>query len=349
MIECKSEEGKMEVIKVENKDLEEWDRFVSLKGTLLQSWQWGEIKAHFGWKPFYLVVREKKEWVVSALVLSYFLPFVKRSFFYIPEGPIIYPKDEEGLTQEALRMLLSRIKQLAQEERAIFLRVEPISFPVKLLVKSGFKKAFEDLQPKTRLWIDLTKSEKELFAQMKHKGRYNIKIAQKNGVNIQETTDLKMLDTFYRLYQESARRDRFSTRPKQYFQVLFQTLTKHNFASFFFAFWNQSPLAVALVTFFGQFASYLYGGTSNRLRNLMASYLLHWEVIKRAKKRSCRIYDLGAISPTHEPTHPWSGLREFKEKFGGEEIQLLGAYDLVYRPFSYNLLEIIEKIRREKR
>ena len=70
------------------------------------------------------------------------------------------------------------------------------------LAKSGYIKAFEEMQPEHTLMIDLSKSESDILSQMKQKGRYNIKIAEKHGVKV-STGEVK---DFYRLYQTMAKR-----------------------------------------------------------------------------------------------------------------------------------------------
>jgi lipid II:glycine glycyltransferase (peptidoglycan interpeptide bridge formation enzyme) len=337
----------MEVIEIQEDQKEIWNNFIKENGTLLQSWEWGDFKSEFSWKPFRLAVVENNNWLLAASVLCKALPLSK-SFLYIPEGPA-FAKASAG--KPALKLLLSKIKEIAERENAIFLKIEPF-LPnstiqqINNLTDLGFRKSFEDIQPDHRLWIDLTKSKEEILDEMKHKGRYNIKLAQRKGVIIKETNDPKMLDVFYSLYAQTGKRDRFSIRPKIYFQKLFDMFIKTGYAKLFIAFFKKQPLAAIVVTCFGKYTNYLYGASSLEHRELMASYLIQWEAIKKAKEKGCQIYDFGAIAPT-EIRHPWSGLREFKMKFGGRQVDLPGCYDLVYKPLWYSLFKAIEKIRRK--
>jgi len=153
-----------------------------------------------------------------------------------------------------------------------------------------------------------------------------------------------MLDKFYSLYKETALRNNFSARPKSYFKELFHFLTTTNYGFFYWGYWQKKLLSVVLITFFGKYATYLYGASSSEHKELMAPYLLQWQAIKQAKKRGCSIYDMGAIAP-FSGKHPWSGLRGFKIKFGGKEIELPGCFDFVYRPIQYTLFAFIERYR----
>jgi lipid II:glycine glycyltransferase (peptidoglycan interpeptide bridge formation enzyme) len=109
---------------------------------------------------------------------------------------------------------------------------------------------------------------------------------------------------------------------------------------------DQTPVASVIISFYKEKAIYLFGGSSDEHKNLMAPYLLQWEAINTAKKMACIKYDFFGIAPPNKPNHPWRGVTDFKKKFGGEEIETLGSWDLILQPFEYNLFKIAEKIRR---
>ncbi len=343
----------MEAIYIEEQDKKTWNDFVKKNGTLLQSWQWGELKEKFSWKPYRISIKNDRKWILAAQILCYPLPLSK-SFLYVSEGPVFAENTSESEKFKVLEILIDEIKNITQKEKSIFLRLEPFleketdfgEYLKEKLLKLSFIDAFEDLQPQYRLWIDLGKSEDELLAQMKHKGRYNIKIAQKHNVNIIQTNDEKMLDKFYQLYLETAKRDNFSPRPKDYFENLLKLLGKENIRMYF-AMYKNIPISSIWVTQFGKYAVYLYGATSSEYRETMSSYLIQWQAIKDAKKGDKKIYDLAAIAPSNEK-HKWSGLRDFKMKFGGRQVNLMGCADLVYSKFWYNLFKVAERMRRNE-
>lgn len=336
----------MKVYQIKENQKTSFNDFVKKHGTLLQSWEWGEFKSKFGWRPYRLIVEDKGEAVLAISLLAKSL-FLGKSFLYAPEGPVVTPKISISALRHYLNKLLVGINKITEKEKAILLRFEPLTESLaEVMVQNNFIKSFEDIQPKIRLWIDLSKTEEEILKQMKHKGRYNIKIAQKRGVIISKLNDTSMLDVFYSLYIESAKRDHFTPRPKKYFKELIDLLKENKIGILIFAFYKKIPLGAAIVTFWGQYASYLYGGSSSAYREVMPFYLLQWEAIKEAKKRGCRIYDFGGISPAGQEGHIWAGLRQFKTRFGGEEKILPGCFDLVYDKFSYMVFKITEKIRR---
>lgn len=301
--------------------------------SLLQSKYWANFKKKYGW-----IVHK----VGKVRVFEKKLPFGK-SFFYIPE----VSSDQHSMF--GIKELLKKIKPLAKKRKAIFLRIEPLEEDKRIkniFQRANLKRAFEEIQPWYRQWIRLDKPEDKILKDMKSKGRYNVRLAKRKGVKIIKSESPKDIEILYKLYKETAMREGFPPRPKKYFINLFYELfTKRN-SMFFIAMYQGKPISALFVTFYGKIASYLYGGSSARNRNVMASYLAHWEAIKEAKKRGMEIYDMLAIAPREDEKHKHYGLRRFKQQFGGRQVNLVGGWDKVYSKFWYFWFKIAEKIRK---
>ena len=97
-------------------------------------------------------------------------------------------------------------------------------------------------------------------------------------------------------------------------------------------------LAAGLVLFFGNTATYLYGGSSSENRNLMAPYAMHWQAIRRAKERGCRWYSFGAVNDTD-----LASVTRFKQGFGGKLIDFGGSFDMIVNPLWYFFIQRREK------
>lgn len=213
--------------------------------------------------------------------------------------------------------------------------------------RSGkIKKSFERYTPETTLVLDLSLSEEEILKQMKPKGRYNIKIAERHGVVIEQYSrslrsprlsrnDSDEFDAFYKILAKTAKRGGFHCHPKAYYENLLQFFGEKNMAELFVAKYHGSIIAGIIVIFYNDTAIYYYGASSYARRDLMAPYLLQWEAIKQAKKRNLRYYDLFGIAPLGARNHSWQGVTEFKKKFGGQIVQYAEAFDIIYQPFWY--------------
>ena len=328
--------------------------------SFLQTPFWVKFKEQNGWKAY----KVEDIWILGKNL------FGNKSFLYAPEvawSQVIShsERSEESPTNvgsetssEILRLtpqndnilqdILEQIKEISQKTQAIFYRLEIIDKNDKNIVEklkeNGFIKAFEEIQPEWRQVIDISKSEEEILAGMKQKGRYNIKIAEKHNVSIEKS---QKIDDFYEIFRQTAKRDGFKIRPLKYFQDLIQILGQDGVAELWQARYNNRTIAVIIAVFYDGTASYLYGASSDEFRNVMAPYLLHWKVIQRAKEKNCQMYDLLAVSPENKENHKYSGITRFKEQFGGEKVQIVGSYDLVFKPTYYKIFKMVEKYRRK--
>jgi len=171
---------------------------------------------------------------------------------------------------------------------------------------------------------------------MKTKGRYNIRVAQRHGVTVIEDTSDQGLADFLRIYKRTAVRQELNEKPPRYFRTLVSMLSSLRHVSLFFAEYQGRRIATALVVYFGKRATYFYGGSLARHRRVMAPYLLHFEIMRRAKALGLEWYDLWGIAPPNEPDHPWRDFTVFKAKFGGVEVHLVRTLDYVYDEAAYD-------------
>ena len=93
-------------------------------------------------------------------------------------------------------------------------------------------------------------------------------------------------------------------------------------------------------------ATYLYGASADRKRNLMAGYTLQWRAMQMAREAGCVSYDLFGIPTNEDPRHPMAGLYRFKTGFGGRIVRRYGAWDYRCRPLAAGLLGMAEGLRR---
>ncbi len=315
---------------------------------VFQSSEWEKLKLATGYAKSYRVD--------DILILQRNLPLG----FSMLYSPMVSQAELDRImnTESGIKNFLAQIETVAKQNKTIFYRLE-LDVPVtnhdsKFMIHDsafGFAKSFEEMQPEHTLILDLTKSEEEILAQMKPKGRYNIKIAQKISLAIKKSDKPgATLDDFYQLYSATGKRHGITFRSKQYFDSLLEILGKSGYALLYTIYLDQNdqkiPLASAIILYSDRKAIYLFGASSDEYKNLMAPYRLHFEIIKEAKTKGCAEYDFFGIAPADSPDHPWAGVTRFKKQFGGAEQQIVGSYDLVFKPASYQLFKFAEKIRR---
>lgn len=261
----------------------------------------------------------------QAIVIKHSLPF-NLCWLEVPRGPLF--EDEESLQK-----ILEDIRHVAEQEKAIFVRMSSYEKLPLNLSDTEF-----DRHPQTSLIIDLSQSEEEILAQMKPKGRYNIKVADKHDVKVEISGDI---DTFYHLLKKTGERDDFGIHNIEYYQNLLGAMGQN--AQLLMARYEDRVVAGGIFVYLDEWGIYYYGASDHHYRKVMAPYLLQWEAIKEAKKRGCKYYDFLGIAPEGAVNHRWAGVTQFKMKFGGEVLDYPKAKDLVLRPFWYFLYKLAKK------
>jgi lipid II:glycine glycyltransferase (peptidoglycan interpeptide bridge formation enzyme) len=186
-----------------------------------------------------------------------------------------------------------------------------------------------DIRPETEL----------LLKSFHHKTRYNIKLAEKKGVHVEEKNSKEGVDIFYDLFKSTSERDKFLILQKSYFNHLWKTLSDKNMCSIFIASYEGKPLSAIFLTVFGGRMTYLYGASSNEHRNLMPNHLVHWRAIEWAKKQNIESYDFWGIPAHPHEGHPLWGVYRFKKGFCEAETQWIGTYELILSPFWHVVFE----------
>lgn len=201
-----------------------------------------------------------------------------------------------------------------------------------------------NMQPKENLIIDITKTNEELLTQMKSKTRYNIRLAQKKGVCITVSKEKKFVDTFYALVEKTAQRKDVTFHEKNHYEKILDVLP-HDMIELYSAEYNGEIIAANLVSFYGGVATYLHGATANQYRNVMAPFLLQWEIMQDAKNRDCKWYDLGGIFQNSEDPGK-QGITRFKNGFapGEQSYATKGSYDVVLSSSKYFLYRFLQKV-----
>jgi lipid II:glycine glycyltransferase (peptidoglycan interpeptide bridge formation enzyme) len=261
------------------------------------------------------------------------------SLYYIQDGPVL--PDDPLVAEAVFHAILEAIEERRRTDSCAVshLRVEPRWLRLPAFV-SGFRAipplADPYLETRDTRCIDLHPPEAAILAQMKPKGRYNIGVARRHGVSVVEDTSAQGLADFQSIYDETAARQGMAPKPPDYFQTLVSLFSPVHRGSIFFAEYQGLRLATALVVYFGSRATYFFGGSRGIHRHVMAPYLLHFEIMRKAKALGHDWYDLWGIAPANEPDHPWKNFTAFKAQFGGVELHLVPTLDYVYDPAGYD-------------
>lgn len=302
---------------------------------VLQSWEWGAVKAQTGWAARRLL------WnggdgspQAAASVLVRRLPRLPVGVAYVPKGPVLDWSDM-GLAEE----VLAAVEKEARRSGAIFVKIDP-DVPVDsgtgqaltgMLRRRGWVESAEQIQFRNTALLDLGRGEEVLLAGMKPKWRYNIRLAERRGVQVREGTTEDLLG-FYDMVQETGARDGFLVRPFSYYEHTWRTFMEPAddaapSAHLLLAEVEGVAVAGLMVFCFGATAWYLYGASSDHQRQLMPNHLLQWEAMRLALARGCEVYDLWGAPDVLQESDPMWGVWRFKEGFGARFAPHIGAWD----------------------
>ena len=334
---------------------------------LLQTWEWSQVKAKYGWEPLSFVWTDRSHMsdiIAAAMILKRHIPIrgigARLNILYIPKGPLMDWSDE------SLRVrVLDDLQSFAKRQGAIFLKIDPdvvlgTGIPggdnstddnggqavMSALKRRGWLFSSDQIQFRNTVMIDLSLSEDEMLARMKQKTRYNIRLAGRKGVTVRTggSDDLPML---YKMYAETSVRDGFVVRDEDYYQTVWGTFIQPSIprAEPLIAEVDGEAVAAIFVFCFAGRAYYLYGMSREAHREKMPNYLLQWEAMRRAKGAGCKVYDLwGAPDVFDEKDSMW-GVFRFKEGLGGQVVRTLGAWDYTPKPFWYRIYsEVIPRV-----
>ncbi len=309
----------------------------------LQTSSWGLFREKTGVKVVRMGKFEKKKLVKTIQLTIHPIPRLPYTIGYYPKSVL---PDRESIEQ---------LKRIGEKHKCIFIQIEPDAPSSKenktLMHGLGCTPSHHPLFPQHTLLLDLTPDEKALMENMHPKTRYNIKVAQRHGVEIVEDNSDEALHTFWTLMEETTKRQGFFAHSENYFKKMWETLSHepHNdvlSAHLFKAMYEKKTLATWIIFLFKEKMYYPYGDSTREFRNVMAPNLMMWEVIRFGKKQHCELFDMwGSLGPDADPKDPWYGFHDFKVRYGSHIYTFVGSYDLVVSPFLYQLYRFADTFR----
>ncbi|PLX28507.1 hypothetical protein C0581_02040 [Candidatus Parcubacteria bacterium] len=302
----------------------------------LQSWEYGEFLKTVGRNIKRIQIGEGD----SATQIQYILTTLPLgiSYVYIPWADI--SKSE-----------LEHVLHYFKTQKISFVRAE-------LLKKTNTQKykikPFENIQVRNTWRLDIKKTKDELLTAMHSKTRYNIRLADRKGVTVDNKKDL---DLFWDLNMTTTERNRYQSHPKSYCKKLLELPNTYQINAYF----EEKPVACVILFKHRNNLYYFIGASANEYRNLMAPYLLQWKAIQLGKELGCEIYDFWGMAPPSkqgsgkescyhnycwEADHNLTGVARFKAGFNGELKSYPDAQEIILHSPKYTLFKLIQKLRK---
>ncbi len=305
---------------VEVEDKTAWNAAVAgLGGSVLQSYEWGEFRRGGGWTPLRLLAEDGSS---ASQILLRKLPGVGGSLAYAPYGPLVSAPED-------LPAVARAVAGHAKSRGARLLEIEPRVVNAPDLETEGFTRSASSVQPRCTLIVPVRESAEAQYAALPKGARYGIRRALQVGIEAETSTDEEIdLEFFLDLLQETADRQRFGLRPRDYYRRLLRELPSALILAREEG--EERPIAGAMISTFGDEAYYLYGASAApQGETPYASYLVQFEALSAARRAGAMRYDLWGIPCKPHPKHPLWGVYQFKRKFAdpGHEERYAGAYN----------------------
>jgi lipid II:glycine glycyltransferase (peptidoglycan interpeptide bridge formation enzyme) len=339
---------------IEQKEIgkDEWIRLSSKFSDLSyrQTWAYGEALARRRRAVSrHVAILHRGRLIGIADVRIKDIPFFQGGLAYISGGPLTI--QDRGFMPERLTACLLALKEEYAHKRRMTLRIAPPLGPAdrndciaSCFEEAGFASATKAPIYRTYL-LDIDREEAEIRKNLAQKWRNCLNAGEKNGFAIKIGVDMPMFEYFSGLLNELKLKKNFTVDLDSDFYATVQRCSD-----------DQEKLTVAIVgngdeihaggvfSMQGDTCVYLLGATAEPGLKTKASYFLHWQIIKLARSRGMKWYDLGGIDPEANP-----GVYAFKRGFGGQDLIAAGPYQVSGKGLAPVLVSTAESIYRKYR
>jgi len=326
----------------------EWEKNIISRpeSNFLQSYYHGQTHENLGKKVHYLGIFEGQSLVGVSLGI---VENARRGrYLSIPGGPFIN-WDNRSL----VKSFFEQISKVAKKDQCIFIRLRPQIEDTeknrRIMEKNHLKPSPMHLTAEHTLQLNLNQEPDVILSQMRKTTRYEIKKAEKLGIKVISTTDIKAVDEFYEAQIQTAKRQKFVPFSLPLIRSEFSCFANRSQALLYKAVLDEKPLAYALIIHYPTESSYHFGASSQEGRRLPGAYALLWQAIRDAQKLNIPRFNFWGIVDENQTKHRFYGVSIFKRGFGGQEIKYIPAHDLVLNHLKYLPTYLFEVARKKIR
>lgn len=301
----------------------------------LQTWEWGTFRQHMNVKILRVGVSTNDNLRQVFLISLHPIPGLNYYVAYVPKSDI--PSQE----------VLDFLNNYGLQHNIIAIQWEPnVQATSELSLPHQWIPAARALFTPHTFVLNLTESEETLLKKMHHKTRYNLNLAKKRGVIIEQDASPEAFTKYLALSNETTKRQGFYAHSNQYHQTQWRILHDAGMARLWTATYEQEIVATWIIFAWKNTLYYPYGATSRHKREVMAPYLLLWEIARWGKANGFEKFDLwGAMGSNPDVTDPWYGFHRFKAGFSPDHITFIGSFDQIIFPRLYRLYTTANMLR----
>jgi len=312
-----------------------WDAFVegAPNGQYLQLSPWRDVKRPNGWGAF-RVAADGGSGPIGAQVLTRRLGPLPLSIGYAPAGP-----PATAFDAASLRAFTDELRAAARRHRLSHVTVDPTlggAEVLEALRSAGWRKT-KTLQVDRSWVVDLHVPEDDLWQGMRSKWRQYVQKSRRSGFVVVDA-GADGIDDLFRIVVETADRAGFVYRSRDTYRRVYEAYSAGDRARVLLC---RAPdgeaVAALMLVRCGTKVVEPYGGMTAAGAEGRANYLLKWEAMRTSRERGATLYDMWGMAT--------AGITQFKQGFGGREIEYVGAWDLVVNPLARTAFKAAHALR----
>jgi len=268
-----------------------------------QSEGWGKYLQSIGWK-----TRKTSKGILIAIRPSFIGNFVK----------IQHPRKIE-------KEDLEEIENICRDEKCAYIKIEPdFDQDLSIFEGRGYRPTHSPNCVPSTIFMDLIRTEDDMWAEFSHSARYSINRAIREGYKVTTTKNPpeERLKESYNLFHITATKKNFYMPPFREFLI---RVDYFGDKSYLCEVRNKDGVLQSSKFCLGHKNMVLFvsGGSTQAARKNKSGYLLMWETMKFLKGEGYEVFDLEGKYDERFPfqTRNWEGFSHFKEKFGGTPIE----------------------------
>lgn len=315
--------------------------------TFIQSFNWLEFQKSNGNQIYPLAIYDEANNIVG-LSAGVIIRARRGNYLYVRNGPVI-----DWSNIELVNQLTTHLKDYARKQELWFIRISPLieknSIAEKFIQNQKWVDCpMHDVEALDTWIINVQRKEDEIFNDQRKKTRYEIRKAEKLGIETVITQDPVHIQDYYEILKDTVQRQGWNAYSLKYIQREFEAFVKDKMATIILMRYENKYIAGGIFIHFNRQTFYHYGASLTAYKHLPAAYLMIWEAIKLSQKRKDLFFNFWGITPENKKNHPWDGLTQFKMKFNGQAQRWAQSKDIPVskKYWLTNLYERIDKHRK---
>ena len=298
---------------------------------IFQSYEWGELKKLEGWEVLQITVvdNETLKYILIAQVLIKKIIGIKIG--WCPGGPLIQCSNTKNGIDA-----LDKFREAILEEKIFNLRCKPYMEDIEKnqIIFSNIPKSKNLFTSSKSNIINIVSSD-DFLQQVKKKHRYYIKQSEKANIEWRVCSGTKTSRIFNIVYNEMKNAKNLKLpiiNIDNFSKILGATKDGEPRLFTFAGFENDRPISVCLVSLLDKKAFYHYAASTQRGRDISASYGMISNLIEKLRDLSIDDLDFGGLSNDGSS----SGVDFFKQGFNGKGFLKIGEFDISkFKLYSY--------------